>query len=164
MSTEADTAAGETFKGGGGSFHLMLGGSPMDGFVIGGALLSQGATDPTVEADAGELNFDKATLSFGQFALFGDWFPDPQGGFHVGLALGPSAWISEVEQGGTTTKNESTGFGGTLFLGYDFWISADWSLGALLGAFSSSTKDTVAGEDVKFSTGGLNLQITALYH
>lgn len=117
-------------KGSGGSFALGLGGTPTPGLAIGGELLVQVASKPTVEAAGIELQSNSA-VALSTFGPFVDWFPDPKGGGHVGAMIG---WASFAG-----TNYSSSGYGAALFGGYDFWIGDQWSLGPLVRLTAAKT-------------------------
>lgn len=97
---------------------FMIGGTIVDGLTIGGGFLA-----------AGDTGFSESNRTL--LGLFGfvDWFPAPQGGFHVGVGLGR----------GAVDHHQERTFGGTngslmrAFTGYDFWFTSQWSAGVLLG-------------------------------
>ncbi|MEZ4375775.1 MAG: hypothetical protein R3B07_33520 [Polyangiaceae bacterium] len=164
MTTDVDSTIDFKLKGGAGASHLLLGGTPGGGFVIGGGFFTINATNPDAEIGDTTASTSDLQLSLAQIALFGDWFPDPHGGFHVGLGVGPAAVVAKVDKDVPDSEASSTGFAGTLFLGYDFWVGDDWSIGGLLSFMSASTKNTDSGADETLDTKAFTLQFTALYH
>lgn len=164
MTTDVDSTFDFKLKGGAGASHLLFGGTPGGGLVIGAGLFTLNATDPDAEVGDETVSTNDLELSFAQLALFGDWFPDPHGGFHVGLGVGPAAVVAKVDNRASDDQATSGGLAGTLFLGYDFWVGDEWSIGGLLTFTSASTKNTEDGADEELDTSAVTLQFTALYH
>ncbi len=165
MSTDVDSVIDFKLKGGAAASHLLFGGTPADGLVFGAGFFTLSATDPEVEFDGGSYDTKDVTLTLGQLALFGDWFPDPNGGFHLGLGVGPAVVTAEVD-GNTSSSDDasSSGLAGTLFLGYDFWVGEEWSIGGMATFTGASTKNTDNGADEQLDTRAFSIQFTALYH
>jgi len=139
----------------------------------------QGMSDPKVEIrpDPGNSsNLFVTKKGFGSF-LFGpfiDWFPDAEGGGHLGLMLGIGALglDSEVTPNPNTGLPEgngkaTTGIGGSIWGGYDFWVADQWSLGGALRLTGISAErklyyvDDGKGRD---SLGSIQILFTGLYH
>jgi outer membrane autotransporter protein len=108
-------------------FDLLLGGSPMPGLVIGGGLLGATTSDPKIEVGDFEGEGD-GTLIFGAAAAFANYYFDPQQGLHIQGLVG-FAFLDSVSSEGQSGGNDPTGIGLGLGVGYDFWISDEWSIG-----------------------------------
>ena len=121
--------------GGALSVDFMFGGSPADGLAIGGAYFFTQSSGPDAEIDGVSREIG-ANLNFGIIGLFVDGFPDPEGGFHVGGLFGLAAATISDDDG--TIEGGDRGFGGGAFIGYDWWISDQWSLGAMFKATAGS--------------------------
>ncbi len=154
-------------NGGGLSFDILIGGSPMPGLVIGGILSADAASRPTVKQDNLESNddYDSALALIGPFI---DGFFDPSGGFHVGGALGITGYALD-NRSITEDNNKSFGGGGLSFwAGYDAWVSSQWSIGGMLRLTGASgTRDLEINnvtETQKATSGSLAILFTALYH
>jgi outer membrane autotransporter protein len=121
-------------------FDLLLGGSPMPGLVIGGGLLGATTSNPTIEVGDIEGEGD-GTLIFGAAAAFANYYFDPKQGLHIQGLVG-FAVLDAVSSEGTSGGNDPTGIGLGLGIGYDFWISDEWSIGpfgrVLYGSLSAS--------------------------
>jgi hypothetical protein len=166
---DESTIADRTLSGGGGVLELLIGGSPARGLAIGGGLWGQNAQDPETDPDSAD---SYESLDFGMLGVFIDGFPDPTGGFHVGGAIGVASLNGAFEdddldpdpdrigeeEGGTA------GIGGSVWAGYDAWISPEWSLGGMLrfsGAVTSSNADEL---EQRANTRAFAILFTALYH
>jgi hypothetical protein len=106
---------------------LMFGGTPVPGLAIGGALVTNFTSDPTVKAGSVEGKAD-GTMIFSGIAAFGDYYFDPHGGGHVMLMLGFAA-ADFVSSSGSSGGNDPTGPMVAIGGGYDFWIGNEWSVG-----------------------------------
>jgi len=171
-STVTTTAAGADleldYSGTGGTFNFALGGTLGAGFVLGVMLTDTTMSDPKVEASAGSMSVFAGevdgNLGITQFELMVDWFFDEQAGGHIGLGLGFGAIGLEDD-----SEELAGGGSGSLFGGYDFWVSDEWSLGVLgqVGAVWAERKFDNAGGD-SFTTDDtantFSIAFTALYH
>jgi hypothetical protein len=162
-----------TYDGWGPAFELLIGGTLGKGWVLGGGLVGQDISNPSVTASGGEgtdvdyVQLDDA-LGVGALGPFVDWFPDPGGGFHAGAMLGFAVIGLSNPEG-----NHELGPAGSLWAGYDFWIASQWSLGvegrAVTGRASRTFEyDWLLGSRVEgeFEDYGTTYEIlfTALYH
>jgi hypothetical protein len=166
---ESDRTSTEDAKvsGGGLSFDFMLGGTPTPGLVIGGALMVDTAPNPTVKF--GDLESDgDFDASFGFIGPFIDGFFDPEGGFHVGGGIGFTGFTLDDKD---SDEDDDLAFGGgglSLWLGYDAWVSSQWSLGGLVRVSGGSGQRDIERGGVdsteKATTGTFALLFTALMH
>jgi|SoiMethySBSTD1v2_1073268.scaffolds.fasta_scaffold09046_7 hypothetical protein len=148
---------------------LMLGGTPVRGLAVGGALLANHAPDPDFDGNRLTLENDVAA-SWVVIGPFVDFFFAPKKGFHLGAAAGPSAiWYRDLDPGPNDEREAYAGFGVAGWVGYDAWISANWSLGGYLRAMAAWTTrqvDYSGSPLVDERANGSNLAVlfTALYH
>src|SRR5262249_29851076 len=125
-------------KGGGIAFDLGIGGTVGKGVVIGGEYMFQQAVKPTFTVNgnsfssAGDVN-----ANFGVLGPFIDWYPDPEGGLHVGGMLG-IAILDLQNTNDSSTSAADSGVGGGLSVGYDWFVAPEWSIG-VLGKFWGGT-------------------------
>ena len=167
LSSEQNGVADAKVRGGGGAIDLLIGGTPVDGLVIGGAIFTQTTNKPDLEVN-GQTRSVNGNASLVLIGPFIDGFFDPHGGFHVGGALGLTGFNFKDDD----DKNaDNTGYGGggaVLFGGYDAWISSDWSLGGYLKFMAASGQRNVdvAGQTYKQQASGyaFSVMFTALYH
>jgi hypothetical protein len=153
-------------RGGGAAFDLLIGGSPSPGFVVGGGFLINTASDPDLET-AGETFDTELTLGFALFGPFIDVFPDPEGGFHAGGMLGAASFSVNSDDDDDSDQN-SSGWGGAVWLGYGGFVSSQWSLGGMLRFAGGVTRndEDVGGVNIEQQVGTRTFSIlfTALYH
>ena len=155
--------------GPGGASDLMVGGTPVRGLAVGGALLANQAPDPRFESDrlTVEPNVDATWVIIGPFV---DFFVIPTKGFHLGAAAGPSAiWYRDLDPDQDDRREAYAGVGVGGFIGYDAFISSNWSLGGYLRATAAWTTREVdySGSplvDERANATSLAVLFTALYH
>jgi hypothetical protein len=152
--------SGEDLEGSSGAlgFDVLIGGSPAPGVAIGGALIGEGAA--SVDFDRGPLRSQDRSLSLGIIGPFIDGFPSPSRGWHLGGMLG-LARLS-IEDDSLDGIEETLGFGGAFWLGHDFWVADDWSIGPLLRLSGALTRDS--GPNVDASSFSVMFMFTGLYH
>jgi hypothetical protein len=167
VESNASGAQDVTVKGGGAGLDLLLGGTPTPGFVIGGGIFAGGATDPTIESggQSQDLNGDASLAFIGPFV---DGFFDPEGGLHLGGAIGFASFQVKDQDQSSSDAPQYDGAGIAVFGGYDAWVSSDWSIGgyARFMAASGKRQEDVLGVsyDEKATTWTFALMFTALYH
>jgi hypothetical protein len=162
VSSEANSVPNYSFAGGGGAADLWLGGTPAKGLAMGGALSVLAMNSTRRRVDGASRSGDVSGTT-GLLGFFVDGFPDPQRGFHFGGAVGLASGHAEVKNSDPDTFNGS-GVGLGTWLGYDAWVSPQWSLGGLLRLTGSLTRETRDDVSYQASLGGATLSFTALYH
>lgn len=116
---------------------LTVGAAPLMGFHV---------FSPTVEIDGNEVSGADPDPVAGNIAgVYVDWYLDPAGGLHVLGQLG----LATLQDSDSDT-DLALGFGGTLGVGYDMFVTDEWSIGGLLRfQFLSTSVDTdVAGRTI----------------
>lgn len=105
-------------------FELLVGGTVGEGVVIGGTLaITRVANyETTIESVTAET---ADVIGFTLLGPFIDWYPDVWGGFHVFGVLALAGGSSQE----TDWKRGGLAIGGGV--GYDWWISDEWSIGLL---------------------------------
>jgi hypothetical protein len=164
-------------EGGGVVLDVMLGGSPARGLAVGGGLWLQTSSDPKTRSNSPAAeSYD--SLDFIMVGPFIDGFPDPQGGIHVGGALGFALLDASFSRDSSSQlestsarpsrlgddNGQTTGAGGSVWIGYDGWISSEWSLGGMLRATAAGTSSTNSGLEQRAGVGAVSLLFSALYH
>lgn len=114
------------------AFDLMFGGT-LSGWVLGGGLWATGTPEPDIEPDI-YSDERQRSLNLGVIGPFVDWYPDEEGGFHAGVILG-FAGFTLTEDRKDDPLFESGGGALGAIIGYDFWVSREWSLGLLARGF-----------------------------
>lgn len=166
LSLGLDADADATLKGAGGGVALMLGGTPVDGLVIGGGVFSVSADEPRVEV-GGKSSDLSGQASLAVIGPFVDGYFDPKGGLHVGGAVGLAT--TKVEDDDSTFDAKPyNGAGLALFAGYDAWVSANWSLGGMLSVVAArGTRDIESGGETreeKSRAYGVSILFSGLHH
>jgi hypothetical protein len=152
----------KSFDGAGAGGLLAIGGTPVEGLVIGGAIAGFGRSSHwSGISDEG----DDVDLTFAQIGLLVDWFPNARGGWHVGgiVGLGFSVLTDDDDE-------QYTGVSGSVSLlgGYDWWIGPQWALG-LVGLASFTPQADLQDDDrddIGVSLGGATIGFGAslLHH
>jgi len=153
-----------TFDGWGPAYELLIGGTPVAGFVIGGGLVGQDIRDPSIQIDVSGGASTSAVAkneALGVVLLgpFIDWFPDPTSGGHVGAMFGIGAIGLQGDDG-----NASSGYGGSVWGGYDFWVGKQSSIGPEARVVAISAERDVLGVPFNDSATSFELLFTALLH
>ena len=139
--------------------ELAVGGSLAPGFVLGGYLGFAGIPSPAITVDSMDVADDVSLDVVGTLGVLADWYVDPTAGFHLQLGLAGSATGAD-SQSGTVAKHTARGGALILGVGYDWWISGDWALGALFRA----TGGAAQGEGYTHNFVNLALLMSAAYY
>lgn len=125
--TQIDTE----ISGGAASAELLIGGTPAQGLVVGGGVVTYVISDPTFEADGlGTAPTDDGQAQLSGIGVFGQYYTDPKGGLFLQAFLGYAQGSYEYTISGVKTESETgTGFMLAAAVGYDFWVADQWSLG-----------------------------------
>lgn len=141
-----------------GWLDLMAGGTPARGMVVGGGFWAGGFQ---TEEWRGE-NKHQGTVTIFGIGPFVDYYPDPQEGFHFGSMVGLGGLAIDARP--FSDEQERTATGGAIgaWMGYDFWMAREWSLGleARYLAVRAKNPDT----EWKGSADALGMAITGVYH
>jgi len=150
-----------SWSGGGAALDAWVGGTPVPSLAMGAGLSLVGVSSNSRHVD-GESRSGAVAGSTALLGFFVDDFPDPARGFHFGGMLGFAGAAAEVKDSGQKFQGGGVGLGA--WLGYDLWVSPQWSLGGMLHFTGSITRQSA--DDVKYQTslGGASLAFTALYH
>ncbi len=138
--------------------HVLVGGAPAPGIVIGGSLGLDSLPSTTFDAaDGYQLKTGLNLVSIGPFI---DGYPDSRGGFHLGGTVGPT--FAKLTTGTGMPDNSAAGIGLAAWLGFDWWVADQWSVGGLLrfsGANNWSGDSPSLGADMR----SISLLATAVY-
>jgi hypothetical protein len=144
-------------SGGGSSQGLALGGTVAPGLALAGVIrLADTSASSFHGGPAGQAPNSNADAALVQLGVLGDFYPDPEGGWHVGALLGLGGTV--VTPRATDASMNSGGFTGSIFGGYDWWIGKSWSLG-LQAVASGVTSATMF--DTNHNDTGYRLQALA---
>lgn len=164
---QTDSVASPNYTVGGGSIavDLLLGGTPSPGLALGGGLLIQSSVTEDVEIDGGPGS-PSGTSTLALVGPFVDGFPMPNKGLHFGGLVGIAA--ARTTRQDKVDEFEGGGAGLAVWLGHDFWVADEWSLGGLLRFSAAMTRQTEGdGADevaLQNTTYGFTLEFSALYH
>ncbi len=139
-------------------FDALLGGSPTEGLAVGAILGGMGFPKPSREGAVADLGSD-IVFSWFHIGGFADYYPDPGSGLHL---LAELAYAQLSSSGDRAQSQDYHGFALAGGLGYDWWVSANWSLG-FTGRFTfASLRHQELGSDFWVLLPGFNF--TATYH
>jgi hypothetical protein len=129
LSSTADFAQSEqTLAGTTLSSALLIGGT-VGPVAIGGGFTYDNAFSPHVKQDGDEQELDNVELFLVGIGAFADFYPDPRKGLHI---LGFVGWGGlESSVNGDVGGSDPTGMLISAGVGYDFWVSDEWSIGPL---------------------------------
>ena len=121
-----DVSADLTISGFGAGGGIQLGGTVARGLVVGGATQGFVVSSPKASADGASVTMDGSANMFlvGPFLAY---YPDPTNGLNFGGLIGYAGFYG-TEDNGETTETD-TGLGISAWLGHDWWVSDEWSLG-----------------------------------
>jgi hypothetical protein len=141
----------------GGSLDLRIGGTPAAGLVVGGGLWLGGADTDEWRGE----NSERGSVGMVAMGPFIDYFPDPDKGFHFGGMLGLGGMGLDID--GVTEEAKAAGGGafGT-WVGYDFWLGPEWSLGVEFSYLGLRGRND--DYDWKGRADVLGVSLTGLYH
>jgi hypothetical protein len=165
-SSDPGTDATVTYKGWGPAFELLIGQTVARGFVLGAGVQGQRISKPKVTMDYEFLRFrsdntfddvGEGAMSIGLMGAFLDWFPRESKGLHFGSMVGFAL---------LGLKDSHTGIAASLWGGYDFWVSSEWSLGIEARLAASRSKHSVHKYSGTLNDGVIDaaLLFTALYN
>jgi hypothetical protein len=156
-----------SIDGGGGSLEVTLGGALRPGLILAGSLVGQTVNSPALHTDARDIALD-GQLHYDMLGITLVWFPQPNGGFHLGLTVAAARAWAKAPQPALTEYLGGAGGALALDAGYLWWISDQWSLGLsarLSGANlhgEATTLGVTGTEDDKL--GAFMLAFSAVYN
>ena len=114
--------------------HLLLGGTPVPGLVIGGGVMTDYSFSPSGETSGGQtVTLNDVSLYLVGIGAFVNYYLKPEGGLHIQLFGGFGAL--EATQNGNAGGSDPVGLIIAPGVGYDFFIGSEWSFG-VLGRFA----------------------------
>ncbi|MGC4092879.1 MAG: hypothetical protein QM756_34340 [Polyangiaceae bacterium] len=126
-----------TSHGGGVAFEFAMGGTVAPGLVIGGGIYSSSAQHanwniPSSLSDKlATGTIEGGQGSIGLLGVIVDYYPNPQQGFHVQGGLGIGTLTFEADKLFPLAKWAGGGGGAMVGVGYEFWVSSQWSIGGI---------------------------------
>ena len=132
-----DAPADASIEGvGAGIFDLLIGGTPGEGFVLGGGVTYIFVPEPRYRDDLAEFNMS-SRLRLAVLGPFIDYYPDAHSGLHLGatIGLGLAYYRMPTEEDDRESADDTgrpdPGIGVSPMIGYDFWIDEQLSLGIM---------------------------------
>jgi hypothetical protein len=159
MSGESVPGAEESFSGMSVPLSLMLGGSPTGGLAIGGGFMIDYVPSPGYQINGEDVDLQ---VDFTQYVIgigpFVDYYLDPAGGLHFQGFVGWGGVETSTE--GDVGGSDPTGLVTALGVGYDLFISDEWSVGGM-GRFTFAP---LSFNDISLTTIEPALLVTLTYH
>ncbi|MCL2822442.1 MAG: hypothetical protein FWD57_00450 [Polyangiaceae bacterium] len=154
-------SASRTIYGGGANLGIMIGGTPADGVVIGGTINESVALSPKVKMEGNSYDTDDdAKMNMLLVGPFVQFYPDDEEGFHFGASIG---W-SELSLSDSSDSRSISGFGLAGWLGHDWWVDDEWSLGISGRIAYSALSTTESGVKNSFGVITPSILFTATFH
>lgn len=140
---------------GGLGLDLAFGGTPSPGMALGG------------ELSLASIQGGGSTAGLGMLGVFVDGFPEVNGGFHLGGFVGFAG--SRTTTPGKVSELRGRGLGLAAWIGQNWWVADEWSMGGLLrftGAFDhDGSHDHGPGAyTLDSSSFGVAFLFNVLYH
>ncbi len=126
-----------SYYGGAVNGSLWIGGSLVPGFVLGGGTLGAIAISPSAkvtyqgQSETGTSN-SSTSLQLNMIGLISDYYPNPSKGLHFQALLGYAVMSLNDHN---SSNYSASGLGVMGGVGYEFWVSEEWSIG-VLGRFA----------------------------
>ena len=143
-------------------FELLLGGTPAPGLVLGAGLIGSSIMQPTSTLDGVEEELDNVSVNISQLMLFAQFYTDPHAGFYLQALFGYAT--SSITIDNITYETDPSGPVGGLGLGYDFWVSNQWSLGPLFRFTYARLKSDNGEQTAKDTFTSPSLALSVTYH
>ncbi|MDX2051505.1 MAG: hypothetical protein SFV15_03880 [Polyangiaceae bacterium] len=148
--------------GTGAKFGVHLGGTPLPGLVMGGALVGNTLVDPDVEFEGQSMQATNTVLDLTSLDAFVIYYPRPGGPFHLQGSVGFGTATAEVDG----TRNDASADGVVLGagLGGDWPISTFWRAGVFGGARYAQLSNNESGVDERLTIWYPSVEVTFTYH
>jgi hypothetical protein len=150
-------------SGGGPAIMLAIGGTPAPGLVIAFDFSIASVDGDFAGAPPGAAG-PASTVEPLVGALL-DWYPWPDGGWHLGGALGLGG-LGLTDSAGFNSNGYS--FGVAALGGYDWWISTQWSAGVLAFVATATTTGTEDNNQnqtgYRFTPATIGIEASLLFH
>ncbi|MEZ4372194.1 MAG: hypothetical protein R3B07_15290 [Polyangiaceae bacterium] len=150
-------------QGSSGLLEVMLGGTVAKGLVVGGGGSLERVANPKVEIDGVDVSEDYSLGTLFTWGPMIDWYPDPNGGFHLGGMIGAAA-LNTKDGTGDEVNSDAVGGGGEFFIGYEWWVAAEWGVGVAARLFSAMLVDELVIGRVTHSWTSGGVVFTGTFH
>jgi hypothetical protein len=155
-----------TWTGAGLAFDISVGGAIRPGLIVAGSIHGGSYSGPTFKPTSGnEMTNNDVTLTVAVLSLLVDYYPNPQAGLYFGGDIGFGTAGLRNSRTNQDSTNDPTGLAAGLHLGYEWWLSENWSAGlmAQLSYLNLTREDTFSGVTTKFALKGLQPTLTASF-
>jgi hypothetical protein len=159
-----------TAAGGGLGLDIAIGGALIPGFILAGSIAVTNVGNATLYNDSRSNTVTNQPYRSGHdpqltvLAMLLDVYPNPQGGFHFGGALG-FASLRIRGDSDPDSSAESAGIGIVPHVGYEWWVSNYWGLGVLgKFTFAHTEGDYAANSGIKSNVAAATILFSATYN
>jgi hypothetical protein len=142
------------------ALELLVGVSPYRGAALGGALFFDMAPSMSLTSRTEEGASSKGVVGLGLVGPFFDAFPEPKWGLHLGASAGFAA-LSVHPEG--FSRHPLYGVGGAAWVGNQFWVGEEWSMGGALRVVQTFTGDDAGEFDFDSAALATSLMLTATH-
>jgi hypothetical protein len=139
--TDASESENGSIHGVDGTFEAYFGGMPIRGLAIGGFISDAFAPGPGITNGNVTVSDSNTSLNYFRIGPYVDWYPHPHEGLHILGTLGYANIRVAYDNGDTSVSNSAGGFTLGGGIGYDWWVSRDWTVG-ILGTISFAHTST----------------------
>lgn len=143
-------------------FAVQLGGTLAPGFVVGGGLTGTSMVDPTFNVNGQTVATTNSSVGLSQLQLFGVFYPDPHGGLFLQASVGYAQLQAKIDGVNYDTDISGVALGGGV--GYDFWVSEQWSIGPAVLITHGILSRSESNVDYSASFTAPTLAFTGTYH
>lgn len=146
------------------SSALSIGATPMPGLVLGGTLWTVNLFPRFVEDGVMVTpDDDSVKLTVLRIGPFVDWYPNAKDGFHTSFS---PTWMFQIERDpkGEPIKPIPMGPSLTLHTGYEWFLSSQFSLGALAGISFGQLSRQVQGRSAHMPFLMPEMALAVTYH
>jgi len=149
----------------GGAFTLEVdvGGAVSPGIILAGSYTIHSVGDAKLRNDT-RLDRPARDPALTMLAAMVDVYPNPRAGFHVGGSLGLASLRVHAEEDRLASSGGQTGWGVAPHVGYEWWVSSYWGLGALARLVYARTRGDYANGTASDGIVAGTLLFTATYN
>lgn len=137
-------------------FDMGVGGTPIEGFVLGGRLSGISAAGPAIQIGSDEQS-SNGSLNLSTIQMFTDIYPWPSEGLHIFGAFGFATLTYDPTANGAGAASSSVnGYAFGTGAGWEAWVGKQWSIGGMLALHWARFHDDIFVA-TRTSTGGLGV-------
>jgi hypothetical protein len=148
-------------SGAGGTFGLAVGWALAKNFILYGEIFDDIAVNPTITIGSLSVDTDDTAAGVIGFGIGAAYYFMPIN-IYVSATLAASQLT--VSQGGQEVGESDIGFGVSLMVGKEWWVSSNWGIGAALQVYGGTMKDSRNENAATWTTAAIALVFSATYN